>query len=357
MRHGIDLILPQPWNLMHKVFILLQNIGDYSWELFAIVTRIMADVACRPIPVLLLKTKSIPVDGYDEYFKTVENGKYNPIFVPVLEHRFKADVLDWLSKVVNSQGLSTNKHPNPVKATEDTFGGMIFTSQRAVEAFSNTIQSLDASARDLLLPAEFPLYVVGPATAKGLRALGLKCPIIGEETGNGEALAAFMLDDYNRRQEVNNHGGGTKLPLLFLVGEQRRDIIPKTLQSSELPDGERITVVEKTVYETGEMQSFRSDFSSLIRSNASQGLQEQWVVVFSPTGCEAMLRALNWLDEEQRYDSRLGESSFKGTHIATIGPTTRDYLLKEFSFQPHTSADKPSAEGIGSAIQTFVAKH
>ena len=73
--------------------------------------------------------------------------------------------------------------------------------------------------------------------------------------------------------------------MLFLVGEQRRDTIPKTLMSEELPYHEQIQVVELVVYETGEMATFEEDFTGLVRQAKAKKVKEQWVVVFSPQGC------------------------------------------------------------------------
>jgi uroporphyrinogen-III synthase len=87
----------------------------------------------QSIPVLLLKTKSIPNDGYEEHF--LESGVYDPVFVPVLEHKFDAEGL----QAVN--GLLARK-----LTTEDgdlKYGGMIFTSQRAVEAFAKIVTEFD----------------------------------------------------------------------------------------------------------------------------------------------------------------------------------------------------------------------
>lgn len=80
------------------------------------------------IPVLLLKTKSTPHDRYEELFSTT-TGKitYEPIFVPVLEHRFDAENL----KKVRDLFVF-----GPLK---EKYGGLVFTSQRAVEGFSRMI--------------------------------------------------------------------------------------------------------------------------------------------------------------------------------------------------------------------------
>src|SRR5881398_1848841 len=73
-------------------------------------------------PVFLLKTKSSPHDGYEEYFSV--SGRYDPIFVPVLEHRF------------HDANLRTVRDLFISGAVGREYGGLIFTSQRAVEGFA-----------------------------------------------------------------------------------------------------------------------------------------------------------------------------------------------------------------------------
>jgi uroporphyrinogen-III synthase len=169
-----------------------------------------------------------------------------------------------------------------------------------------------------------------------------------------------MLDHYGNWYSDRS----SKPPLLFLVGEQRRDIIPKTLMDPSLPENKKIPVDELVVYETGVMETFEHDFGKLLQD--TEDMEVRWIVVFSPTGCEAMLRALNMLDPETgRVKTRergggCGNRKGKGqrtTYIATIGPTTRDYLRKTFGFEPDVCAGKPSPEGIGEAIDVFMEKN
>lgn len=314
----------------------------------------MAEAASQVrTPILLLKTKSTPTDTYEEYFTASGEGQFDPMFVPVLEHRFKEDSQQKVKDLVESSSFDTRADGDFARVK---YGGIIFTSQRAVEAFTQVVRDI-RSKEDLnideLLPSTLPFYVVGPATARGLRALDLQCPIVGEHTGNGDALAAFILEHYNSICQSDK----PKPSLLFLVGEKRRDIIPKTLQSSDLPTGQTIAVDELEVYETGEMQSFKSDFSEVWRRNAEKGIGTQWVVVFSPTGCKAMLECLGYIDRDLGTAVSLelrGAEKSKRTYIATIGPTTRDYLRRNFSIEPDVCAEQPSPEGVGSAIQAFM---
>lgn len=83
-------------------------------------------------PILLLKTKSSPADGYQEFFSA---HNYNPAFIPVLQHHFHEPNLHTVRQLFESGALN----PGPSRK----YGGLIFTSQRAVEGFANLVQSLD----------------------------------------------------------------------------------------------------------------------------------------------------------------------------------------------------------------------
>jgi uroporphyrinogen-III synthase len=129
--------------------------------------------------------------------------------------------------------------------------------------------------------------------------------------------------------------------------------------AASLPAHKQIVVEELVVYETGLMESFEQDFSKLLEN--TQNHRVRWVLVFSPTGCEVMLRALGMLDvgtgKVKTGERGGGCGNRKGkrkTYIATIGPTTRDYLRKTFGFEPDVCAEKPSPEGIGEAIEKFM---
>lgn len=306
------------------------------------------------IPVLLLKTKSTPADGYEEFLRAAGDGRYDPVFVPVLEHRFRDASLKQLHVNIAQGGFSG--HANRAK-----YGAVIFTSQRAVEAFTSVVQDLRRKEHDIdaLLPPTLPFYVVGPATARGLRAINLQCPILGEESGTGEVLAGFILEHYNnlvlpaagKSSSSSATPTSNKLPILFLVGEQRRDIIPKTLQSPALPAERRTAVDEVVVYETGEMGSFREDFAAVVARHAEAGVAQQWVVVFSPTGGRAMLECLGLADGVE--GKTLQEGCGCKTWIAAIGPTTRDYL-RGLGYEPAVCAKKPSPEGVGNGIEDFM---
>ena len=88
--------------------------------------------------------------------------------------------------------------------------------------------------------------------------------------------------------------------------------------------------------------------------------------MFSPTGCEVMLKALGWLDEgtgkarklKRRIDdvgsNGQGEKRGSDVFVACIGPTTREYLEREFGFHVDVCAEAPSPEGVGEGIRRFM---
>ncbi|KAF7713643.1 Uncharacterized protein PECH_001115 [Penicillium ucsense] len=338
-----------------------------------------------PTPILLLKTRSSPHDGYHEYLSE----EFQPRFVPVLEHRVHGQNLERVRGLFASGAFAGEDQGRGsswgLGATGTRFGGMIFTSQRAVEAFALMIEENGLP----FTPSQtkpFPLYTVGPATARALATLRDKylpsATIYGEDAGNGQNLAHLILKHYNTIYPDSTaepqHGSSppTKPSLLFLVGEQRRDIIPKTLMGPDRPETDRIHVEEIVVYETGEMESFETDFADAVRQcrvktqhtgpTDAQSLcgptAPIWVVVFSPTGCEAMLRVLkmgpfanNASDGNDNPHESHKQAAQPDVFIATIGPTTRDFLREKFAFEAHVCAEKPSPEGVAEGIRGFMA--
>ncbi|KAL4944876.1 tetrapyrrole biosynthesis, uroporphyrinogen III synthase [Aspergillus oleicola] len=322
-----------------------------------------------PAQILLLKTKSSPHDGYNEFF-SAQPYSQPPTFVPVLSHNFHGENLDGIKRLFESGGLLPEQER---EGTRRRYGGLIFTSQRAVEAFADLLGDMDASILERS-STSLPLYTVGPATARSLTTLRdtylPHASIHGAETGNGENLAHYILEHYNSLHAHASHsedGSGTGTgaegnnpPLLFLVGETRRDIIPKTLMGPSTPVEKIIGVEEVVVYQTGVVDGFEAEFESILlqqlyptgsieRVGTRSGVV--WVVVFSPTGCDAMVRVLK---REMERDEREQGNGKRRVFVATIGPTTRDHLVKVCGFSPDVCAAKPSPEGVGAGIEEFM---
>lgn len=168
------------------------------------------------------------------------------------------------------------------------------------------------------------VYVVGPATAKSVKLLGFTAAnVLGAECGSGEALAEFILADAPPR------------PLLFLVGETRRDVIPRILGAAG------VGVEELVVYETTVAESFREEFRSAVQR--TEGAR-RWIVVFSPAGADVAVGVLR----EHR------ESGEGGSCLAAIGPTTEKCLADTLGRRPEVVAGKPSPEGLWDAMTAFM---
>jgi uroporphyrinogen-III synthase len=181
----------------------------------------------------------------------------------------------------------------------------------------------------------------------------------------------MILEHYNALYPASASAStsNSKPALLFLVGEVRRDIIPKTLMNPELAGG-RIGVEELVVYETGVMASFEGDFGGCLQEIRGRDRDRDfgvvkredvvWVVVFSPTGCEAMLRVLELgpfsSSGSASASADMEEKAGRRVFVATIGPTTRDHLRQEFGFEAHVCAPKPSPEGVAEGIERFMSE-
>ena len=208
---------------------------------------------------------------------------------------------------------------------------------------------------------------MGPATKKAVREVRDRylpgCEVLGgEKAGSGEVLARLMLDAQEgnecyydvKAEETDDDAPARGLkPVLFLTGEKRRDIIPRMLQSPELEAGRRIRVDEMVVYKTGEREDFGFLFRRVLGQTEEEGrVGGRWVVVFSPTGGREMLRGLGWWDEGR---GRVREGlEGRTTWVCCIGPTTGEYLEKEFGFVADVVAERPSAEGVREGIERFM---
>lgn len=349
-----------------------------------------------PIPILLLKTRSQPSDNYATFFESFSTSSpsaststpdqdsststplFHPTFIPVLRHQF------------NHHPLLAAFRPAPYGTFLPTYGAAIFTSQRAVEALDHALTQLSSSgpgptttiksdletyyANHHALP---PFYTVGPATSAALQRVAdthlnpasrgaTPYPVLGAHTGNGAALAQYILETYDPppayadadADEAGDAGAAgptrPRRPVLFFVGEQRRDIIPKTLMSPSLAAARRVRVDEEVVYETAVEDGFEAAFGATLGACAEGGSARVWVVVFSPAGCEAMLRVLGWTSERGWPEGARGKGGRRRVYVATIGPTTREVLWEGFGFEADVCAGRPSAEGVAEGIEEFM---
>ena len=326
------------------------------------------------IPILLLKSPS-PNPATDPYTTHLTSSSSNsptrttytyiPLYTPVLTHTLLPDALIslLLTHLQSSQSQQTPKSQPPFP-----YGALIFTSQRAVAAFSTAltappIRNRVSKLREL---EGVDFYTVGPATERALVDVRDKwvpgCRVFGgKDAGSGEVLAGIMLGRggvegmYRTRKEG---GSGILKPVLFLTGEKRRDIIPRTLMDAPgLREDERIQVDEMVVYETRELEEFEFGFGKMLRETdiGADTAGVRWIVVFSPTAGRGMLKALGWLgNNEVKVKKESVGGGERKTFVACIGPTTREYLESEFGFEADVVAGKPSPEGVREGIERFM---
>ncbi|WBW71238.1 uroporphyrinogen-III synthase Ups [Schizosaccharomyces osmophilus] len=246
--------------------------------------------------ILLLKTESKPVDPYIDAFRQYQR---NAFFLAVLQHQ---PINENILQIKLSQLLSN-------------YCGLIVTSQRVSETLSAALKQLDKSTQKTILNS-IPVFTVGPATDDSIRRLGFQ-QTFGRDCGRGETLADLIQGWYQKTRPSK--------PLLFLLGEKHRDIIPKKLG--------RDRIEELVVYVTQEFEQSQSQVSAIIKKHP----EIDWIVVFSPT----------------QLCSKLASFSRK---LATIGPTTGNHLQK-LGIEPNLVSSAPNPVSLASGIYEYDQKH
>ncbi|GMM39744.1 uroporphyrinogen-III synthase [Hanseniaspora uvarum] len=244
--------------------------------------------------VLLLKTKTTPSDPYENLLKK-ENIKHH--FIPLLTHKHLPE-----------------KCINLFRADIDSIDYLIITSQRAVEALEQSIlPSLDEVVINKILNK--PIFTVGPATAEFLKRIGFNDIKGGNDAGNGSILSDLIMAESEEKYKTNKKG-------IFLVGEIRKDVIPRKL----IPNGYNLEEIE--VYTTKSMDNIIERFNEKMNLiNYKEG-EVPYVVFFSPQGTEDIIK-----------------TDFTRATIISIGPTTKEYLENN-NIKVNGVCKKPNADSL-----------
>ncbi|XP_045438150.1 uroporphyrinogen-III synthase isoform X2 [Pipistrellus kuhlii] len=173
----------------------------------------------RPAVMKVLLLKEAHDDGgQDPYIRELGSHGLEATLIPVLSFEF-------LSLPTFAEKLS---HP-------EGYGGLIFTSPRAVEAVK---LSLEPDGKSEVWKKSLrekwnakPVYVVGNATASLVSKLGLDAE--GASSGNAERLAEWICS-----------GEPPALPLLFPCGALKGEALPRMLRDKGIPM-ESIVVYQK----------------------------------------------------------------------------------------------------------------
>ncbi|QLQ79527.1 hypothetical protein HG537_0C01740 [Torulaspora globosa] len=257
--------------------------------------------------VVLLKNKTAQLDKYEVTFKS--NG-YETFFVPLIAH---THVPEELLDLINDKDY--------VKRLQN----IVVSSQRTVECLSESVlPKLNSATAEMLLSKT--VYAVGPATEEFLTRIGFKNVKGGKNAGTGSILADLIVQDLlEQDQEAARHP-----ELLSLVGEIRRDIIPKKLSS------QGFRVKEVVTYQTVDLDDNLERFQKVVSPHS-------WVVLFSPQGTEDILS-----DLKKHPDTKI--------KIASIGPTTEKFL-NDKGIQPQVVSPKPDSISLLNAIKLSEEKH
>ncbi|XP_066518979.1 matrix metallopeptidase-21-like [Hoplias malabaricus] len=202
----------------------------------------------------------------------------------------------------------------------EKYGGLIFTSPRAVEAVKMCIETSTCRKEWNTLKDKWntkSVYVVGKATASLVEALGLKpC---GEHTGTADVLSRLIIE----------REGPAVVPLLFPCGSLKREVLPTALRQNEIP------LETLTVYQTVEHPDLEKNITQYF---TEKGMPDS-IAFFSPSGVKFCLDTLKKLAGPQ-----LDQIKF-----AAIGPTTADALGAE-GLRVSCSAEKPTPQHLAKGI-------
>lgn len=234
---------------------------------------------------------------------------------------------------------------------------------------------------------------------------------MGDGNGNGNGKGSGDEDeggDGNEDKDKDDNTEKTAQTVIFLTGTTRRAVLPRVLREGGIAV-EEIVVYEtrvdhdfeaklkKTVRETEEEEFLDEEALAALRETHQQSSEQEefffedlkkqtsgqagagavrWVVMFSGQGARETLRALGWLDDDDESGKVLppgagagaGEDVEEGeeekrnggggrrrnTFMASIGPTTAEYLKSEFGLHVDVCAAKPNGEALREGIERFM---
>ncbi|XP_059517726.1 uroporphyrinogen-III synthase isoform X2 [Myotis daubentonii] len=168
-----------------------------------------------------------------------------------------------------------------------------------------------------------PVYVVGNATASLVKKLGLEAE--GESSGNAEKLAEWIC---SREPPA--------LPLLFPCGALKGEVLPQMLKDKGIPM-ESIIVYRKIPH-PGIQVTLDSYYSK-------QGIPAS-IAFFSPSGLTYSLKHIR----------ELSGSSIEQIKFAAIGPTTARALAAQ-GLPVSCTAESPTPQALAAGIRTALQPH
>ena len=261
--------------------------------------------------VLLLKSRKAD-DEYESQIAKVCN--LEVVSIPVLDFTYK-----------NIDQLSASL------VDIDNFGGLVFTSPRAVEALSKALNSCSLHENKELLSSveKTKVFVVGKATERALNKvqseLGIDLQCDGSNEGSAENLANYMKDLKDVCDETR--------PFLFACGNIARETLPKILATHN------IHVKSTCVYETVPDSNFKENLATLVSKRGCPAV----IVFFSPSGVDFSLKIIqNFI------------SAFDSVKTIAIGHTTAR-AFHDKGYKVHGISEKPTAAHLSLCIKNVLA--
>uniref|UniRef100_A0A8C9I528 Uroporphyrinogen-III synthase n=3 Tax=Piliocolobus tephrosceles TaxID=591936 RepID=A0A8C9I528_9PRIM len=287
--------------------------------------------------VLLLKDAKDDDCGQDPYIRELGLYGLEATLIPVLSFEF-------LSLPSFSEKLS---HP-------EDYGGLIFTSPRAVEAAqlclekNNKTEVWERSLKEKWNAKS--VYVVGNATASLVSKIGLDTE--GETCGNAEKLAEYICSRES-----------SALPLLFPCGNLKREILPKALKDKG------IAMESVTVYQTIPHPGIQGNLNSYY---SQQGVPAS-ITFFSPSGLTYSLKHIQELSGDNidqiktqgprhpkqnclQLELLRKDCTDAATMFAAIGPTTAHALAAQ-GLPVSCTAESPTPQALATGIRKALQPH
>jgi uroporphyrinogen-III synthase len=201
----------------------------------------------------------------------------------------------------------------------ESFDWMLFTSANAVEAFAERLR-----LRGLAGPVRnAKIAVVGPATARAVKALGLSVDLVPERY-IAESLAELLL----------SHAHGCRM--LLVRAEEARDVLPDTLRRA----GAAVTIAAayRNQVPADSIPAVRQMFSSA----------DQWLDAITFTSASTA----------RNLDAMLTASGVAlpaAITVASIGPITSE-ALRELGINPTVEAEEPTIAALVQALAQYFAR-
>ncbi|XP_028407629.1 uroporphyrinogen-III synthase-like [Dendronephthya gigantea] len=260
----------------------------------------MADKNDRDQPIILiLKSKN----ENDNYERLLHEHGYRTVFVPVLSFKF-----------INQEALKDRLN-NPEKHS-----GLIFTSQRAIEAVQLCLSDpvFEEKWSSLLKEqwSHLPVFVTGKATGKQVREKLNFSSVFGEDSGSAQALSITIL---------NTLPADLNKELLFPCANIKKETLPNILKEKHYgiccitsyctqPDPkllDSLKIIFQTSSSTTEFSEASGLSSEFPEETSQPPAQPSCIVFFSPSGVTFAHNAL-----------QQSIKSFENVKLVAIGQST-----------------------------------